>query len=316
MNTYSLDLLFLSRKKRELEYKFGPPSSHITLKSWTCIDRKGVPKDLPLLTPDCITIGELEYQVERLHEELEEIRKAAKAKYAKYYGRAVQMEQESKKWTPKPKRRSRRIFAPPGGYYSIEPPRVTYEGLDRSWSLDQGKETIGGISAKACGLGSVVTARSPKLFRQAVEQMAYYFRREFGYDFVQYSSEEKDDGHRAYLWVLPETLENGKVKAVGACCFRWREWEDAPASYALQWIWLHPHERRKGRLTQAWPYFQERFGKFIPEPPLSPAMKRFLLKRLDPAVFSEAEKQNEARFESVFKRYLKEVRDANANKGE
>jgi hypothetical protein len=84
MNTYSLDLLFLSAKKRELEYKFGPPISHITLKNWTCIDHKGVHKDLPLLTPDCITIGELEYQIERLHEEPEEIRKAAKAKYAKY----------------------------------------------------------------------------------------------------------------------------------------------------------------------------------------------------------------------------------------
>jgi hypothetical protein len=136
---------------------------------------------------------------------------------------------------------------------------VTYEGLDRSWNLDQGKETINGISAKACGLGAEVTARSPKMLRQAVEQMAYYFRREFGYDFVQYSSEEEDDGHRAYLWVLPGTLENGKVKAVGACCFRWRGWDGAPASYGLQWIWLHPHERRKGRLTEAWPYFQISF---------------------------------------------------------
>jgi hypothetical protein len=141
--------------------------------------------------------------------------------------------------------------------------------------------------------------------------MAWHFRREFGYDFVQYTSGEEDDGHRAYLWVLPGTLENGKVKAVGACCFRWREWDGAPASYGLQWIWLHAHERRKGHLTKAWPYFQERFGKFIPESPLSPAMKRFLLKRLDPVAFSEFKKLNEELFKELFHRYVETARSKN-----
>jgi hypothetical protein len=187
---------------------------------------------------------------------------------------------------------------------------VIYDGLDRSWNLDQGKETIDGVSAKACGLGAVVTPYSPRRFREAVEQIAYFFRREFGYDFVQYcSQEEDDDGHRAYLWVQPGTLEHGKVKAIGACCFRWREWEGAPPSYGLQWVWFHPHERRKGYLTKAWPYFQKRFGKFIPESPLSIGMKRFLLKQFDSAAFSKSEELNETLFKELFHRYLETARN-------
>lgn len=303
MDTHSFDLLFEGAKKRELEYRHGPPTSHIYLKSWSSFD-SGRKKDLLLLTPDCITIRELEYQIERLHEELEEIRKAAKAKYAKYEGRAIQDEEKTGKWTPKPKPRRPRIFLPPS-HYSIEPPRVLQTGLERSWNLDEGRETIDGVSAKVCGLGAVVTPYSPRRFREAVEQIAYFFRREFGYDQVQYCSQEiDDDGHRAYLWVKPGTLEHGKVKVIGACCFRWRKWEGAPPGYRLQWIWFHPHERRNGHLTKAWPYFQKRFGKFIPESPLSLGMKHFLLKQLDSAAFSKFEELNETLFKELFHRYV------------
>lgn len=45
-NTYSLDLPFLSAKKRELESKFGPPISHIFLKSWSRANYKGSNKEL------------------------------------------------------------------------------------------------------------------------------------------------------------------------------------------------------------------------------------------------------------------------------
>src|SRR3974390_1189604 len=97
-NPYSLDLLFLSAKKRELESKFGPPISHIFVKSCSRADYKGFNKEL-LLTSRCLSVGELEHEIERLHEELEEIRAEAKRQYAKYYGKTVQA-QESKKWPP------------------------------------------------------------------------------------------------------------------------------------------------------------------------------------------------------------------------
>jgi hypothetical protein len=178
-----------------------------------------------------------------------------------------------------------KMFIPPGDYYCIKPPAIPCELLEKSWISDAEKETINGIGAKACGLNSVVTPASSPVLRRAVECIAYYFRREFGYDFLQYCSlEMDDDGHRAYIWADPCTLnEQDKITVFGACCFRWRTWKDAPSdfpskSYALQWIWLHPYQRRKGILDKAWPYFLARFDPFVPEGPHSPAMQGFLRK--------------------------------------
>jgi hypothetical protein len=118
-----------------------------------------------------------------------------------------------------------------------------------------------------------VTTRSPLNLRHAVWQLASYFRREFRYDVVQYGFEgrETDKSARAYLWDL---VDAGDVvhRAIGACCFRWREYSDAPPGWALQWIWLHPFERGQGHLTQAWPYFRARFEDFDVEPPVSMGM--------------------------------------------
>jgi hypothetical protein len=157
--------------------------------------------------------------------------------------------------------------------------------MEESWALDPGKETIGTVSAKACGLSAVVTPASTPVLRRAVECIAYYFRREFSYDLVQYCSlEMEDDGHRAYLWTDPMTLDEDDREVVfGACCFRWRQWRDPPPdfpaeSYGMQWIWMHPYQRRKGVLSRAWPYFLARFHPFVPEGPHSPGMEAFLRK--------------------------------------
>jgi hypothetical protein len=178
-----------------------------------------------------------------------------------------------------------KIFSPPGDYYCIKPPALSRNVLEQSWLSDDGKETVKGVGAKTCGLSAVVTPLSCPVLRRAVECIAYYFRRELGYDFLQYCSlEMKDDGHRAYLWADPGTLNDEfKMTVIGACCFRWRKWRDAPPdfpseSYGLQWIWLHPYQRRKGVLANSWPYFLARFDPFVPEGPHSPAMEAFLRK--------------------------------------
>lgn len=157
--------------------------------------------------------------------------------------------------------------------------------LEASWNADGGKETIDGISAVGCGLKAVVTPTSPQVLRRAVTCIAHYFRREITNGMLQYSSsEEDDDGHRAYLWANEGCLHNGKITVFGACCFRLRQWphplpEGFPEeSYALQWLWLHPYERRKGHLSKAWPYFLARFDPFVPEGPFSPGMDAFLRK--------------------------------------
>lgn len=110
-----------------------------------------------------------------------------------------------------------------------------------------------------------------------VERFAYYFRREFGYDFVQFEASEDlswtgtplpNEGH-PYLF----TTEG---RHVGAACFRWRTYTNIAPAWWLAWIWLHPYARRRGRLTKAWPTFIADHPGFFVEPPLSPAMQAFL----------------------------------------
>jgi hypothetical protein len=121
-----------------------------------------------------------------------------------------------------------------------------------------------------------------------VERLGIYMKREECYDTPVYDAEEEAlhrAGDVAYLWTSYQHAGWGKdqplLPAIGACCFRWRKWADAPPGWALAWVWFHPYERRRGHLTRAWPYFRARFGDFIAEPPLSPAMQAFMLKQQD-----------------------------------
>lgn len=123
-------------------------------------------------------------------------------------------------------------------------------------------------------------------YRRAVWSIARYFRREEGYDFVQYGHEGREDDltHRAYLWLHPNGQPGYKVHAIGAGCFRKRPGykdERAPPEFriphwAMQWIWLHPYFRRQGLLSRAWPHFRKTFGDFEVEGPYSDAMVGFL----------------------------------------
>jgi hypothetical protein len=108
------------------------------------------------------------------------------------------------------------------------------------------------------------------------------FEREFEYSFIQYRATEPEDQtlHRAYVWTDPATLKDDKETVIGACCFRWREWSDAPPGYSLDFVWLHPYQRAKGMLEKAWPYFQKRFEQqFFVQDPLSKGIARFLRKQ-------------------------------------
>ena len=125
---------------------------------------------------------------------------------------------------------------------------------------------------------SFVTWLSPFKARWAVEQVAWLFKREFRYDFVQYLADDDDPLSRAFVFTTKDEnrYDEDAVVVLGAGCFRWREWTDAPHGWALQWIWLHPYARNKGHLTSVWPLFKDRFGNFAVEPPLSRAMHGFL----------------------------------------
>lgn len=118
---------------------------------------------------------------------------------------------------------------------------------------------------------SWVDAEAPTWKRKAVYEGARLFRREFGYDFVQWSVEDDPD---AVGFLFSD--EEGRI--TGACAFRQQQANDA-RPWKLDWIWLCPGARRLGLLSRQWDRFRQRFGVFDIETPISDAMKAFLLQR-------------------------------------
>lgn len=119
-----------------------------------------------------------------------------------------------------------------------------------------------------------VTAEAPRRLREAVEQIAKFFRCEFGYDFVQYSARGHEAPHVAFVWSSRE--DHVPRCAIGAVYFFYYQPKGGPAFWVLNWAWFHPYERRKGYLRKAWPFFQQMFGRFCVEAPLSKGMTSFL----------------------------------------
>ena len=114
---------------------------------------------------------------------------------------------------------------------------------------------------------------SPKSHKLAVERIARYFQREFGYDFLQYTAEGASPSMSAYLWVQHPVVENFAATCIGAAGFVTHE---NSKRQHLNWVWLHPFCRRQGYLTRAWPTFRASHGDFTLEHPLSEAMEKFL----------------------------------------
>ena len=135
---------------------------------------------------------------------------------------------------------------------------------------------------------TLVLPSSPSSWRRGTEALAYFFKREFGYDFPQFEAADgpADPDHVPYeAWLFHETAwdhirEVGEDprRVLGAACFRRREYARAPARWTLDWAWFHAYERRRGHLSTSWVMLRERYGLFPAEPPLSDAMRAFLQK--------------------------------------
>lgn len=139
----------------------------------------------------------------------------------------------------------------------------------------------------------VVGPKSPLSWLKAIEGLAYFAKRELGYDFPLYSADERLDEERQRDRILIFYRQEIKERQpsprnpkdfinyysfLGAIGVRWREWENAEASWSVSWVWLHPYERRHGRLTEAWPFLVEMFPDACIERPVSEAMAAFLKK--------------------------------------
>lgn len=121
----------------------------------------------------------------------------------------------------------------------------------------------------------LITTDSPMVLRRGVETLARYFRREFGYDFVNFSAEGCATDCEAWLWVA--NGGNGSHYAVGHSVFWQKTYSNRPGpEWELTSVWLHPFMRNRGRLTRVWPHWQESYGPFWIELPLSAGMRKFL----------------------------------------
>lgn len=116
-------------------------------------------------------------------------------------------------------------------------------------------------------------------WHEFVYTCAKAFKREFGYDTVQWVQPFGRSCRESKGFAEVFTDEEGN--AVGAVGFRWRQYKDAPSRWAMQWAWFDPTARRKGLLGRHWSVLRKRYGDFDVETPISPAMMAFLVKQGD-----------------------------------
>ena len=116
--------------------------------------------------------------------------------------------------------------------------------------------------------------------KTALETMACYFKQEFRYDYLQYDKSEHPSECTGVLFCeramdLVRDENHFPNRVIGGACFRREETE----FYFLDWIWLHPFARNRGRLSREWKAMESKFGKFGFTEPLSPHMAAFLKRR-------------------------------------
>lgn len=124
--------------------------------------------------------------------------------------------------------------------------------------------------------GERVDVSAPLWMHHEVAARAVRFKRDFGYDFVQWPSistrTRLDPRWVGYLF----TDANGAID--GACAFHRDQ-----GQWSLHWVWVRPERRRHGLLAARWRHFLERFGDFWIEHPLSDAMLAFVTRYATPA---------------------------------
>jgi hypothetical protein len=116
-----------------------------------------------------------------------------------------------------------------------------------------------------------VTRASPAALKNALEQYARYFHREFRYDSPPYSKNEHEEHENLSAYLLPQ---RNKRFWAGGCSF-WKE----EGVWTLTWMWIHPFDRHQGILKNAWPYFEREHGPFQIDSPVSIPMQYFLLRQ-------------------------------------
>jgi hypothetical protein len=106
-------------------------------------------------------------------------------------------------------------------------------------------------------------------------ERAVRFKRDFGYDFIQWPYVDKrsdiDSSWVGYLFAA----QDGTID--GACGFQQQDDE-----WVLAWAWIRPERQRSGLLATRWSSFVAQFGDFWIEHPLSDAMQAFFTRHATP----------------------------------
>lgn len=113
----------------------------------------------------------------------------------------------------------------------------------------------------------------------ALATIARYFKSEFRYDYLQYDESDVDPTCVGMLVCerasdLVKHEEHFPSYVIGACCFR----KNAAGEDFLDWIWLHPFARNRGKLKELWPQLKMHFGNFFLSAPVSAHMEAFIAK--------------------------------------
>lgn len=112
--------------------------------------------------------------------------------------------------------------------------------------------------------------------RRLIERVGWFLAWERDLDTAPYNANSIDPNTKAHLFSYD--FDVGRSRAIGATCFRWREWSNHEPTFCLEWVWLHPYFRRQGILTRSWSAYRAEYGDFAIGPPISRGMLDFLIK--------------------------------------
>lgn len=79
MTTHTFDLLFLASRPGHMPHR---PIAHVYVKSSSRNDYSGRGSDKILIGAECVSLREIEYEIEQLKKDLDQVKKTAARKYA------------------------------------------------------------------------------------------------------------------------------------------------------------------------------------------------------------------------------------------
>lgn len=122
-----------------------------------------------------------------------------------------------------------------------------------------------------------ITASSPKWQRIAVVQLTRYMSLETGYRQDAEVYVETWSKNNTEVFSITECIccKDGRERDALVGILTFHKYNSVPVLYHC---YIHPLFRKKGKMTKAWEAVKLKFPQFEVEPPLSPAMERFMKK--------------------------------------